>query len=148
MTIGAMTHISTLLDRFVEVLLQQRRAESARDEARGHGADQNGAAHAKCDDSRVGTQDGADDGNAAIAHGSGCLGLRLGLHAQDIPRDIGAQVLAADLAGGGALNLGAALSGNAALAVLPLTDSGRTHAKPVGKRGSRAEHGNRALDGG
>lgn len=74
--------------------------------------------------------------------------LRLGgLHAQDIPRHVRAQVFAADGAAGGPLNEGAALRWDGAKSAPPLLDSGGRNTQHASQRGLPANRVARNLDG-
>lgn len=70
-----------------------------------------------------------------LIDGLGCDGCGFCLHAQDIPCDVGSQVLATDLAAGGALNKRASLGRNPALAGLPLAQQRGRYAQFSGKTG-------------
>lgn len=136
-TIGAMTHISTLLDRFIEALLQQRRSEQARDEARGHRADEHEVIGDDCSRGRVSAENSADAGDEASAgHGSG-LGVDLG--AKHVPRDIRSQVFAAHDTRGHSFDDGALLCGHGPDPGNPLVDRGGRDVELACESGLAAE---------
>lgn len=156
------THIGDLAVDLLAVLLVQRflplpvagddqqHADQRTEERERRGAEapelegHEGEVQADQDDG--GTDDDLGEGEA---HGSGPLFHRLGagLHAQDIPSDIGAEVFAADGSAGCAFNFRAPLSGNSTLAALPLPYGSRSHAQPFCERRSRTKGGDCALDG-